>query len=108
RRRRHQLRPPGVRATTEGVPMPARRLLALALAAPLAGLALAQPKPDLPVINPATAKLLRTVEGLGSPGTSLALAEGGKWVVAGCEDGGLRLWAREEGKGLLEGAKMQT
>src|SRR5262245_52568618 len=77
----------------------------------LAGLvALAQPpmKVDLPAINPANAKLARSDDKLGSPATSLAFIEEKNLVVAGCEDGKLRVWAREKDKDLLVDAKMST
>jgi len=86
-----------------------RRLVVPLVVALVTGVVLGQEKPpELPAIAPASAKLARTVEGLTSPGTSIAFADGKGVVVAGCEDGSLRLWTREEGKELLADAKMQT
>ncbi|MFO0879187.1 MAG: WD40 repeat domain-containing protein [Gemmataceae bacterium] len=79
------------------------RLVALAVLI-LGGLVVAQPKPDLPVIQPANAKLARTLEGMSSPATGLAQIEG-KGVVVGTENGSLFLWLREEDKAFLADAK---
>lgn len=85
-----------------------RRLLVPPVVVLLTGIVLARQKPpELPAIAPGSAKLARTIEGMDSPGTSIAYADGKGIVIAGCEDGTLRLWTRQEGKEFLADAKMQ-
>ena len=83
------------------------RLTPLALGVLLVvGFALAQPKAQFPVLNPGNAKLLRTSDPLASLPTGLALVEAKGIVVVGCDDGGLRTWARGGGKDFLEDGKV--
>jgi WD40 repeat protein len=69
---------------------------------------LAQPKVEYPALNPANAKLARSIETVGSPATSMTFVEAKNLIVIGCEDRKLRLFPREEGKDLLVDAKMLT
>jgi WD40 repeat protein len=84
------------------------RLLALVWTVFIAGWSVAQQKPELPTINPASAKLARTIDGLTSPGTAIALIESKRLLIAAGEDGALRFWSSDEGKELLAAAKLQT
>src|SRR5262245_25999702 len=78
-----------------------RVLTAFALAALLGAAPPAQPpRPDLPAINPAGAKLLAATD-LGSPLTGVAFADGKGVLLAGGEDGRLRRWVTQQGKELL-------
>jgi WD40 repeat protein len=80
-----------------------RRLLALLLAAALGLAASAQaPKPDFPVLNVNNAKLLAASPEVGSPLSSVVFHEEKSVLVAGAEDGNLRLWKAEEGKPLID------
>jgi WD40 repeat protein len=83
------------------------RLTSLALGVLIVGgFALAQPKSEFPVLNPAVAKLIRTSDPLDSLPTGIAFVEAKGIVAVGCDDGSLRTWARVEGKDLLEDATM--
>jgi WD40 repeat protein len=82
-----------------------RYLLQLALVALLGTAALAQPpkQPAFPAINPAIAKLSQTVTDLGSPGVGISFCEDKGLLVAGFEDGTIRLWKKAEDKEFLTG-----
>lgn len=88
--------------------MASSRWLVLPLFALFCGLVSAQPKPDLPPLQPGNAKYLRSLEGLGSPGTAVVCADAKGIVLASCEDGALYVWTREQGKDFLAAAKPRT
>jgi WD40 repeat protein len=80
-----------------------RRLLTLLLAATLLVVARAQaPKPNYPPLNVNLAKLVVATPEVGTPLTSLVLNEDKGVLVAGGEDGGLRLWKAQEGKEVID------
>jgi WD40 repeat protein len=73
------------------------------LACGMGGVGVGQPpkkEPPFPPLNLAVAKLAQTAT-LSGPGVALALDEGRKRLLVGCEDGTLHVWAQAEGKDLL-------
>jgi WD40 repeat protein len=79
------------------------RFLALGLAAAFALAAWAQqPKTDIPAINVNNAKLVVASPEVGSPLTSVVFNEEKGLLIAGAEDGSLRLWKAEEGKEVID------
>jgi WD40 repeat protein len=82
-----------------------RRLLPVVLLELIGAIAIAQPPkpPAFPAINPAVAKLSQTAADLGSPGVGIAFSEVKGMLVAGFEDGTLRVWKKADDKEFLSG-----
>ncbi len=82
-----------------------RRLLPIVLLTLMGAFAAGQPPkpPAFPAINPGIAKLSQTVTDLGSPGTGIAFNEAKGLLVAGFEDGSLRVWRKAPDKEFLAG-----
>src|SRR5450755_3684657 len=59
--------------------------------------------PALPAVNPATAHLDQTANGLDGPGLSVAYQEEGGLLVAGCEKGTLQFWRKDVAAGVRVG-----
>jgi WD40 repeat protein len=81
------------------------RALGVALVGLVGGVAGGQgPKPPAyPPLNLGAARLGATASGLGGPATAVAYSAEKKLLLAGCERGGVRAWAEEEGKAPLAG-----
>jgi WD40 repeat protein len=75
----------------------------LVTAAPV-GLTQPPAPPPLPPVNPAVARLVQTLHGLGGPGLALAAGEPAGMVAAACEDGTVRLWHRDVLLGIRPGS----
>jgi WD40 repeat protein len=79
-------------------------LAALAPAALFLASAWAQPQPPMPPawppINPAQARLDRTVGGFDGPGLAVAVKESGDLIAAGCERGSILLWGKDVALGI--------
>jgi WD40 repeat protein len=71
----------------------------------IATVALGQPPkpPAFPAINPAIGKLSQTVTDLGSPGLGVVFTDTKDLLVAGFEDGTLRVWKKADDKEFLSG-----
>ncbi len=79
------------------------RLLTLILALLLVVAVAAQPaKVEYPVLNLNNAKLVVATPELDSPLTSIVFLEGKGLLVAGGEDGALRLWTAQQGKEVID------
>jgi WD40 repeat protein len=82
-----------------------RWLLPFMLLGLMGALALGQPPkpPAFPAINPGIAKLSQTVTDLGSPALGVAFSEARESLVAGFEDGSLRVWKKAADREFLAG-----
>jgi WD40 repeat protein len=78
---------------------------ALATAAVVLAAAVAQEpaKPPLPPINPATARLDQTINGLDGPGFAIAADQRTGALAAGCDRGTIRYWNKDVALGVRNG-----
>jgi WD40 repeat protein len=65
--------------------------------------AAAQQPPKLPAINPATARLDVTLDGLGGPGFAVAADGRSRILAAACENGTVHYWLRDVLMGVRQG-----